>query len=192
MELFYVNTLLRPVEQTFPSYLSANTLTLMGQMPILLSTFFLWSFTLHSKDRVEDWLIILTAATVQWFSLLDVMDGMRARRLKCGTPLGRIIDEALDQVAYACISIGLFYMMRLESPIWMFCIGFVNVPFYSMEIRHTICRHFNMIIGEIGPVEVELIVTLVLGLSGGFFGCGVYERSMADLTGFDHVLLHSC
>jgi len=24
------------------------------------------------------------------------MDGMRARRLKCGTPIGRLVDEAGD------------------------------------------------------------------------------------------------
>jgi len=38
----------------------------------------------------------LIAVSLQWFSLFDVMDGMRARRTKTGSPLGRIVDEAMD------------------------------------------------------------------------------------------------
>lgn len=104
------------------------------------------------------------------------MDGMRARRLKCGSPLGRIIDEALDQVSYACAGSAIGYMLQLDSPVWMLGISLINIPFYSMEIRHTVCRHFKMIIGEVGPVEMELVFTLIFGLSGGYFGIEVYDR----------------
>jgi len=48
------------------------------------------------KDGLPLYAFLVVAAAFQWFSLFDVMDGMRARRLKCGSPLGRIIDEALD------------------------------------------------------------------------------------------------
>ena len=57
-------------------------------------------------------------------------------------------------------------MLRLDSPAWMIGFGLVNVPFYSMEIRHTICRHFNMKMGEVGPIEVELIFALIFGVVG--------------------------
>jgi len=48
--------------------------------------------------KVPRWIFFLGAFGVQWFSWGDILDGMRARRFKCGTPVGRIIDEAGDPV----------------------------------------------------------------------------------------------
>lgn len=104
------------------------------------------------------------------------MDGMRARRLKCGSPLGRIIDEAHDQVAYASAGLALGFLLRIDSPKWMLSISMVNVPFYSMEIRHIICKKLNINIGEVGPVEVELIISLIFAFSGGVYGSDIYDK----------------
>ena len=41
------------------------------------------------------------------------MDGQRARRLKCGTTIGRIIDEAGDSVQYTLISVVMGYALKL-------------------------------------------------------------------------------
>lgn len=60
-----------------------------------------------------------------------------------------------------------------------------------MEIRHTICRHFKMIIGEIGPVEVELVFTLIFGFTGAVFGVEVFDKQLNDLFGTDFDLIHS-
>jgi len=43
-------------------------------------------------------LFILMAMSLQWFSQHDLMDGLRARRQKSGSPLGRVVDEALDLI----------------------------------------------------------------------------------------------
>lgn len=94
------------------------------------------------------------------------MDGMRARRLKCGSPLGRIIDEALDQVTYAVFGCCIGYLVRVEPGIWMTSIAFVNVPFYSMEIRHIYFKDFVMIVGEMGPVEIELVYGIIFFITG--------------------------
>jgi phosphatidylglycerophosphate synthase len=48
------------------------------------------------REPIPDYLLVVVAITLQWFSLNDCMDGMRARRTKTGSPLGRIIDEAID------------------------------------------------------------------------------------------------
>ena len=71
------------------------------------------------------------------------------------------------------------YMLRLEPGIWMLGIGIVNVPFYSMEIKHCLCRNFNMIIGEMGPVELELVVSLIFLGSGGIWGCDVFDKTLS-------------
>lgn len=159
-------------------------------MPILISLFYTWSFNLNMREQIDSSAFYVIAFTLQWFSLFDCMDGMRARRLKCGTPLGRIIDEALDQVSYACVGNAIGYMLRLDSPIWYLSFTLVNVPFYSMEIRHTIMRNFNMIIGEIGPIELELIYTIIFLLSA-IYGVDVYDRTLADMTGLDYEFMRN-
>jgi len=79
----------------------------------------------------------------------------------------------------------------METPIQMLGIAMINVPFYSMEIRHTICRHFKMIIGEMGPVEIELFFTLLFAISGGVFGVECYDKKLNDVFGVEWDFLRS-
>ena len=87
-------------------------------------------------------------------------------------------------MAYACLGCFIGYLLRIEPTIWLFSIGLVNLPFYTMEIRHCYCKEFMMIVGEVGPVEIELIYSIILFFTGAVFGGDVYERSITDLTGF--------
>jgi hypothetical protein len=128
---------------------------------------------------------IIMAAVLQWFSLIDCMDGMRARRTKCGSPLGRVIDEAIDQIAYACIGCFVGYLLKVEPGLMLLSIGLVNLPFYCMEIRHCFCKDFLMIVGEVGPVEVELIYSLIFLGTGTLFGGACFDRTLSDLTGLN-------
>lgn len=41
---------------------------------------------------------MMMAIALNWFTHSDLMDGLRARRQKSGSPLGRVIDEALDMM----------------------------------------------------------------------------------------------
>jgi len=45
----------------------------------------------------------------------------------------------------------------------------VNVVFYSMEMKFLMMKNLKLVIGEIGPIEVELSLTLGL-LSAYYFG----------------------
>ena len=138
------------------------------------------------RDPIPDSHLVIAAIILQWFSLNDCMDGMRAKRLKCGSPLGRVVDEAIDQMVYACLGAFIGYMLRVEPGLWIFSIGLVNLPFYAMEIRHYYCKDFIMIVGDIGPVEVELIYSIILALSGGYFGADAYEKTLAQVTGLNY------
>ena len=180
-EKFYVEKLLVPIEKhLFPKSWSANTITLLGQIPMFLFVLYLWFFqNMTMREPIPDSMYVYAAIVLQWFSLNDCMDGMRARRTKSGSPLGRIIDEAIDQLAYACIGCLVGYLLRVEPGIWLFSIGLVNVPFYAMEIRHYYCKDFVMIVGELGPVEVELIYSLIFVFSGLYIGGDGYDKSFA-------------
>lgn len=67
-----------------------------------------------------------------------MMDGARARRLKAGSPIGRIVDEAGDLMIYTNIAILSGYMMR--APPGPLCLGYgmINLTSFAMEINYII------------------------------------------------------
>lgn len=101
------------------------------------------------------------------------MDGIRARRQKSGSPLGRIIDEALDMTQQACYSLWMGYLFRFDCLVFEMALVLTNIVFYAMEMKYILCKNLNLNLGEIGPVEVELIVAIVLAL-GSVYGSGFY------------------
>jgi len=139
------------------------------------------------REIIPNSYLILAGVGLQWFSLFDIMDGMRARRLRAGSPLGRIIDEGLDQIAYSCIGSVIAYMLRLEPYQVLLCVGMVNVPFYAMEMKHILCKDLKIIIGEIGPVEVEVIFSAIFLFSGGIMGIEQYDAPLGSAIGLSHI-----
>ena len=93
----------------------------------------------YSNSEVGDlpqWVFWVAAFAVQWFSWFDMMDGQRARRLKCGTPIGRIIDEAGDAYQYTWVAVIIGYAVKIE-PGWLtLSYGLINLPMYSMEMKY--------------------------------------------------------
>jgi hypothetical protein len=77
----------------------------------------MWSSSTKFHDPVPDYYIIIGALALYWFSTHDIMDGMRARRLKCGSPLGRVIDEGKNCILWLKILIryGLAFLCRYRS-----------------------------------------------------------------------------
>lgn len=47
------------------------------------------------------------------------------------------------------------YTMKLEPKWGVLTLMIVNVPFYSMEVKHKISNNLNMILGELGAVECK-------------------------------------
>jgi len=95
------------IEQALPSNWNANALTFIGNVALYLAaitSIIFGGFKYHKNvddlktNDVPQWVFIMAAVCVQWFCWFDIMDGQRARRLKCGTPIGRIIDESGDSV----------------------------------------------------------------------------------------------
>ena len=67
-----------------------------------------------------------------------MMDGARARRLKAGSPIGRIVDEAGDMMIYTNIAVVAGYFLR-APPGWLSLAPFlINIPAYAMEINFII------------------------------------------------------
>ena len=110
------------------------------------------------------WIFYAAAASFQWFSWFDIADGVRARRLKCGSPVGRIVDEALDIINQAVIPIMILFGCQTNTSILEYLALAGNVIFYTMEMQYVISKKLIMIEGDYGPVENELLLSIVLAV----------------------------
>lgn len=115
--------------------------------------------------------MIVAGCVLEWFSLYDIMDGLRARRMKVGSPLGRIIDEGGDCISMSNYSVLMAYAFCFDNKYLEVVWFFMNLAFYGMELRLKITGSLVMAVGEISSVEVELMLSCILCL------CGYYGTS---------------
>lgn len=54
-----------------------------------------------------------------------------------------------------------------------------NIGFYGMETKHKVTGKLVMSSGEIGPVEIEVIVAVVLALSG-YYGPAALQQTVQE------------
>lgn len=94
--------------------------------------------------------------------------------MKCGSCIGRIIDEAGDVYQYMWLSVVIGYFLKLP-PGWLnlsfICI---NLPMYTMELKFIMTGKLAFSSGatdELGPVEMELIFSSLLIVVGIFGPC---------------------
>jgi len=72
-------------------------------------------------------------------------------------------------------------MTRIDS-IWFESLAFgVNIIFYWMEIRFIVAKNFSLQVGEIGPVEIELIVSSICFIGAGL-GYHVFDFTIGELA----------
>lgn len=133
-------------------------------------------------DPLPNWVILYAAFTIQWFSWFDMMDGQRARRLKAGSPIGRIVDEAGDLTIYSLFALFGGYILKAKPGLMCLSFATINYTAYSMEMAFIITGSFDQHAGEfdIGPVEIELILTVLFGLAGVFGYQGV-DRGVSEM-----------
>jgi phosphatidylglycerophosphate synthase len=132
-------------------------------------TFHTIGMKMTSEEASNGTTLMLMATALQWFSQFDIMDGLRARRLRTGGPLGRIIDEALDMIQQGCYCLWLGYLFRFDNLAFEFIFVMANIVFWTMEMKFILCKDLVLNVGEIGPVEYELALSIMIFL-GGFFG----------------------
>ena len=116
------------------------------------------------------WVFVMVATCVQLFSWADMIDGQRARRLKCGTSLGRVVDEAGDLVQYTWYSMIMGFVLKVKPGWSAICLIITNFPAFTMEMKFIMTNQLkNCATDDLGPVEVELIVALIF-LAAAAFG----------------------
>ena len=74
------------------------------------------------------------------------------------------------------------YLFRFDNLVLEMALIMTNIVFYAMEMKYIVCKNLNLNLGEIGPVEVELIVAIVLVL-GSVYGSDIYQRTLFEVFG---------
>ena len=183
IEIFLKNYPLDWVERyLIPSSWSANTVSILGQLPLLFFTLYVLIIEgaqigpdhLMSKDSC-----LIAAMCILWFSYFDILDGIRARKAKCGSALGRVIDEAGDTICQTCYSILLAKALGWDNKILELNVFGVNTMFYICELSQLITGKLVFVTGEIGPIEVEASVAGIL-----FFMSRVGPETMQTTVGY--------
>ena len=86
--------------------------------------------------KVDSNLIILAGYFTLWFTNIDICDGMRARRLKVGSPLGRFVDEAGDCMVMTSYGTILAYVFNFNNILFDYMSFYVIIGFFGMELKH--------------------------------------------------------
>ena len=176
LELWLIAGPLGYIEKMFPSILSANSLTIIGQLPVILMVFYIFAtegMNITQDNLIPPKLLIASGLCLEWFSQVDIMDGLRARRMKVGSPLGRFVDEAGDCMVMSSYSVMLAYLFCLDNIYLECCLLFCNLAFYGEEIRFKVTNNLVMLVGEISSVEIELMLSTFLVLFGIFGNAGL-------------------
>ena len=184
-EVWLREKICEPLEPYWPEFLSANTLTIIGQAPLqILILLVFWSVgpNIDAQTPITAGFLALGAVFTMWFSVIDIMDGLRARRLKVGSPLGRLIDEGGDTLTMGNYSVLMAYVWNLQIPGSELVFFSMNFVFYMMEIKYIITGALVMSQGDISDVEFELVFSIVM-LIHVFTGRSFYEDTVAQTLG---------
>jgi len=177
-ELFLRSYPVSFLERLHPSFLSANSITLIGQMALPLMVFAIFireGCNIAPHCLIDPQLLLIAALAVQWFSWYDIADGLRAGRLKNGSPLGRIIDEGGDAIAKSFMSVLVAYALVFDNVVLEISFLMLNIAFYGMETKHKISGKLVLSLPGVGSVEVELLISTILALCGYYGQAGVQE-----------------
>lgn len=130
----------------------------------------------HHEPHLPGWMFILAGFCVQWFSINDALDGIRARRLKCGSPLGRIIDEAGDGMIYTFYGHLVGYVFKMTPGPFFLGIATINLSVFYMELTFKITNSLVMCDEYFGAMELELVITSIMFLAGIFGTDGLHKH----------------
>ena len=178
LDRWFINGPTGFLERMWPSFISANSLTLIGQTPVLfmlLYVFYTQGTNLSPDDLIDRKSLLAIGFVILWFSQIDIMDGCRARRMKCGSPLGRIVDEGGDCIVMSNYCALLGYIFAFDNVWWELITFYLNMIFYGEEIRYKVCNSLVMVVGEISSVEVEIILSLSFVFTGIYGSDGLQK-----------------
>lgn len=170
-ENWFLDNVAGPMEKQIWRDLNPNAITWIGNVALVIASclcIYEGGLKYHDTPPLTPTIFWFCSFSTMWFSFWDAFDGQRARRLICGTPVGRIIDQAGDTMQYTMFALIMGYVVKLP-PGWLtLCYGLVNFPGFIMEIEYIITGNFNNCDDYFGPIELEMIIAFIYFCAGLF------------------------
>ena len=83
-----------------PRSIAPNLVTLIGFVALLLNVATAYYFFPKLEGNAPGWVYLSFAFGIQWYSLLDNLDGRQARRTQNSSPLGELFDHGMSLVLF--------------------------------------------------------------------------------------------
>lgn len=186
-ETFLSDYVYKPLEYLIYWRLNANFLSLMGPLPMLGLTIWLFFFSENPPfigengregAQVSEWFCLAFGLSMIFSSLIDAFDGIRARRQGCGSTFGGFFDCFMDGVA-AILETNLFlFLFNFQGSganYWNMAITLIPPLYlYTIQMRMVTSHKAKFNCGQIGPTESETLIGLITLLPAAF-GKDIFE-----------------
>ena len=173
----------------YPRWLAPNTITLVGYIcfgiPVIVS--FAFGYT-QGDGACPNWWILLTCICQSIYQHADGSDGPQARRLKCGSALGELVDHGADAIVTGLFPYAMAELTGLgvDSPyfIMMLLGGFMAFFTSNMTLLHQQKQEFqDMDAQEAQQVgQLFLLVLYCYNVYNGVDGRGLYQKTIIPIS----------
>ena len=76
-----------------PLWIAPNLVTLIGSSALVINTLIAYIYFPYLQGSAPGWVYLSFAFGIQFYSLLDNLDGKQARRTQNSSPLGELFDH---------------------------------------------------------------------------------------------------
>ncbi|OAG30591.1 ethanolaminephosphotransferase [Nematocida sp. ERTm5] len=137
--------------QYIPAWVAPNTITLIGFIAMAMQAGLVWYFDSEMTGNVR-WLPAVSAIVMWFYSTMDCLDGMQARKTGAKSPLGQLFDHGVDSIVCTFIIYCISSAVGLREKKNMFFILLcAHSIFYWVTIKEYYTKVFYL--GLIGPTE---------------------------------------
>ncbi|KAH9385447.1 ethanolaminephosphotransferase [Nematocida major] len=173
-----------------PPWVAPNAITLIGFLAMAAQTLFVFYLDPALMGNVR-WLPALSAAVIWFYSTMDCIDGMQARKTGAKSPLGQLFDHGVDSVVCTfivyCLASALGIKNKKTVLAMLVC---SQTVFYWVTTKEYYTKLFYL--GFIGPTEcIAMVCILLIVISAAGKDRVVYFNSWATKN-FDALVQGVC
>ncbi|KAK8794752.1 hypothetical protein WA158_001733 [Blastocystis sp. Blastoise] len=127
-----------------PRWLSPNVITVSGLMLNVVAYFIISYYSYRFDGDIPSWVFYYAAFAMIGYYVLDILDGMVARKFKTGSPMGMLVDHGCDCVNTTLIAVNICSTLKLGSHgINLVYIYLYWVLYLSSFVNHTLLQYLT-------------------------------------------------
>ena len=181
--------------QLVPLWMAPNLLSLLALTACSCAYAVLEATTAPSaaaagRSSPPAWALLLSAALMTAYQLLDGVDGKQARRTGSSSPLGQLFDHGVDSVAAVCNALCLVAVWGQLGTGW----AWLNLlsacgAFFVSNWEEAVTG--SMRFGVVGPTEGQIFVNSIL-IASAIAGPGLWSTPLLGISGLTVQIALTC